>query len=154
MPIHYELYYDVSLNDLDCNAWNPTVDSPVEVHLVQTDMVKYPTTRDDYVEEIVVYYTKDANNYYPTEAFVLKVHGKTAAIIMTDPPDRTVLSGSPGTNPAASETASASGHYIWEFTAPEGGDNESTTLFEFDDGSGPPAKLKVKVKKQTGSFSC
>ena len=136
MAIHYEIHFDDS-GDPDCDAWD---ERPIEVHLVQHDIVKYPGPRDDFVEEIVVYYTGASNTM-----FTLKVWDTSYTLTS---PTTTLLDGSGGatSNGVTAQTT----HYQWSCTAPT---NTSTTLFEFDDGSGPPAKLKVKVKKQE-SFSC
>lgn len=151
MPIHREIWYSVNDNSLSCALWEPT--APLEVHLVMTDYVVHPGATGADVEEIVVYYTKDTAGNYPTADFTLKVHGKTTTVIMNGP-IRTVLSGTPGTNPAVSDVSTSGDYYEWHFTPPGGGDNESTTLFEFDNGSGPPTKLKVTVKRQPTSYSC
>lgn len=155
MPIHYEIIYDVSTNDPDCELWDPNTDNPVEVHLVQNDTVKYPGPRDDHVEEVVVYYSQDASQTYPTEPFKLRIKNTgTYTLTLSN------CSGSPpcsgelisGTSPPSQTTPQTPGSndYQWDFDAPT---NVSVTLFEFGDGSGPPSKLAVKVKKQTG-FSC
>ena len=150
MPIHYEIYYDVSANDFDCEQWSST--SPnVETHLVQDNVVKYPTTADEYVEEIVVYYSQDSGRppkYDDTRSFVLRVQGKQN-YSLEDPPIPTVF---PSTASGSTATAShGSDYYEWSFSFPS---DVSTTLFDFDDGSGPPTKLKIKIKRQTGSFTC
>lgn len=153
MPIHYEIYYDVSANDFECDLW-PNTSSSIEVHLVQDDTVKHPTTADEYVEEIVVYYSQtdppppSPPEWDDTRSFVLRLQGKQR-YALEDPPSSFVLPE--GKNGSSATASHGNDYYEWSFSFPA---DVCTTVFEFDSGTGPPTKLKVKIKKQTGSFSC
>ena len=144
MPTHYEIVYLNVTGDPKCKSA-----SSLEVTLVQDYIVKHPSasTSPEFVDRIIIYYTPDALGNYPTAGFELTLHDLSYK--MDAPAPVVTPSGAAGAGVSLSDNVPLDLR-VATFTVPN---DVSTSEFEFGVGV-PGTKLKVRVKKQTGSFSC
>lgn len=137
MPIHHKIIYDSATGNHDCFSSSSTT-----VTLVQHAIVQFGRS---YVEQIDIIYSPDATGNVPTSSFMLTMTDTSFSIT---PIARTVLTTDNGSTCSVTNGGSA---YAVAFSGPT---DPGDVLFEFGSSSGPGTKLKVKVKRQTTTFTC
>lgn len=137
MPIHHKIIYDLATGNSACFST-----SSATVDLVQHAIVQHDRS---YVEQIDIIYSPATGGGFPTSAFTLTMNDTSYSIT---PITRTVLTNDNGSTHSVTNGGTA---YTVTFSAP---DADGEVLFEFGTSSGPGTKLKVKVKRQTSTFTC
>lgn len=137
MPIHHKIIYNLSTGDHDCFSSSSTT-----VTLVQHAIVQFGRS---YVDQIDIIYSPDATGTPPESSFTLTMTDTSYSIT---PITRSVLTTDNGSTHSVTNGGTA---YAVVFGAPT---DPGDVLFEFGSSSGPGTKLKVKVKRQTTTFTC
>lgn len=144
MPTHYEIVYLNVSGDPECGQG-----ATVTAKLVQDYIAEYPAsgTTAEYIDWINIYYTP-GDTPTPFTLYLkevdYKIYVPDPRRIITEP-----LTGDPDGSTLIPTQEEAANQWKLVFSVPP---EESTTVFEFGVGT-PGTKLKVKVKKQTASFS-
>lgn len=142
MPLHYDIIYDSTTGAHHCGSG-----TSLTVDLVQHAIVKHDGS---YVEEIVIIYSPDpTNGNYPPNNFALTLTNNSYDI---EPITDTVLDRDNGCS--IDDPVENGDDWTVTVNAPNQNGPNGTTLFEFGTSSGPPTKVKLKVKRVPTTYSC
>jgi hypothetical protein len=136
MPTHYTITYNQQRTHGSCAN-----DNTVTMALVNHGIVKH---QDTYVDLLTIYHTPNESGAYPTQ-FTLRITYTSGFDV------ETIHKFETGNTASISAVDDESGEWTLTVSGPT---QTETTNFQLDyDGSSPPEKLRIRVKRQP-AFGC